>query len=385
MTEMAIVSYNPLKLAWHKNKGIKNAHHIESFLKNPSQLFGTTLIGVNFFLVISSESMRQLFTTLNINPNLAPLVQVPFIIIFGDLGPMFAARVYAENLSLKAAPIIYASSKILTPLLWIIDKIAAGLKALLHKEETAPYDLYVSREELLHFLEEEERRHPHESDIQQSFIQATFLMRERKAAECLVPLKKLFRAANHLTKSDAVHEWKNKPSQQWLPIFFDQPSNIIGYHTISSMTALDDDDPVEKNMLHPWYISANMTVKSLLKSFQEQDDSIAFVLNDKGLCTGIIPYEHLINFFLSSQHTNPEQPVFIDRQLNGQTTLKELEGKYQILLPGEPDLTISQLIQIKLGHLPDNNETIVLMPYEVTAIEVSLLDVKKVRIKTKRT
>lgn len=342
MTEMAFVSYNPLKLAWHQHQGLKKASLVQSFLQNPSKLFGTTLIGVNFFLVISSESMRQLFTSLDLNPDLAPLVQVPFIIIFGDLGPMFAARVYAENLSLKASPIIYASSKVLAPLLWIIDKIAAALKALFQREETAPEDLYVSREELLHFLEEEETRHPHESDIQQSFIQATFLMRERKASECIIPSRKLLRCASHINKKDAIEQWKAKPAQQWLPIYYDQPSNIIGYHTIESIRKLEESDAIETEMKSPWYISSNQTVKSLLQGFQDQDDNIAFVLNDKGKCTGIIPYDHLINFFLLAQRTtSTETPVFIDRQIDGEMSLKELKELYQIDLPGSPHLTLS--------------------------------------------
>ena len=79
MQEMACISFNRLRLEFSVRAGSRRATWIKSMLDNPTTLFGTTLIGVNVALVISSESARQLFCALGLNPSLSALVHAPYV------------------------------------------------------------------------------------------------------------------------------------------------------------------------------------------------------------------------------------------------------------------------------------------------------------------
>ena len=118
MLEMACVSFNKIRLQYYVSKGYKRAIWLNYLLQHPSRLFGTTLICVNVGLIVGSECSREFYSSIGLNPDWAPLTQVFFVVIFGELSPMFAARNYAENVAMLGVPLIYFSAKLMSPLLW---------------------------------------------------------------------------------------------------------------------------------------------------------------------------------------------------------------------------------------------------------------------------
>src|SRR3990167_4141710 len=97
MLEMASVSFNKMRLQYYVTKGNRCAQMLASLLQNPSRLFGTTLLIVNFAMQVGSECSRRYYGSMGINPNWAPLTQVFLVLVFAELSPLLAARNYAEN------------------------------------------------------------------------------------------------------------------------------------------------------------------------------------------------------------------------------------------------------------------------------------------------
>ncbi|MBM3196307.1 MAG: DUF21 domain-containing protein, partial [Chlamydiae bacterium] len=58
MMEMAIVSFNRVRLQYFLVRGSKKAKWISRMLLDPTRLFATTLVGVNTALQIGSECSR---------------------------------------------------------------------------------------------------------------------------------------------------------------------------------------------------------------------------------------------------------------------------------------------------------------------------------------
>ena len=90
--EMACVSFNKVRLQYYVSIRSRRAIWINYLLKRPSRLFGTTLIGITASLVVGSECSRRFYESIALDPDWAPLTQVPLVVIFGELAPMFAAR-----------------------------------------------------------------------------------------------------------------------------------------------------------------------------------------------------------------------------------------------------------------------------------------------------
>jgi putative hemolysin len=157
MQEMACISFNRLRLELSIRSGSKRALWIKNMLDNPVLLFGTTLIGVNVALVVSSESMRQFLTALHVNPNYAPCFHIPYVLIFGELVPMFAARRHPEHMAKLGIPLLWLVSKILSPVTLFIDFCCSLLRSLFVKKETQKGLPHLQRDELEELLEERKR------------------------------------------------------------------------------------------------------------------------------------------------------------------------------------------------------------------------------------
>src|SRR3989344_1318355 len=89
MMEMAIVSFNRVRLQYFVAKENRKAIWLSKLLQRPTYLFGTTLIGVNFFLQLGSESARLFYSSLGLNPDYALASQILIVVVFAELIPMF--------------------------------------------------------------------------------------------------------------------------------------------------------------------------------------------------------------------------------------------------------------------------------------------------------
>ncbi|MFU8844387.1 MAG: CNNM domain-containing protein, partial [Bacteroidales bacterium] len=58
--EIAFISSNKLKIELDKNKGLLSAKILAQFVKNPSRIIGTLLLGNNIALVIFGISMARI-------------------------------------------------------------------------------------------------------------------------------------------------------------------------------------------------------------------------------------------------------------------------------------------------------------------------------------
>ncbi|NRA89902.1 MAG: DUF21 domain-containing protein [Simkaniaceae bacterium] len=123
MLEMASVSFNHVRLQFYVSQGSRRAKWLSYLLKNPTRLFGTTLIGVNTAMQFGSECARRFYSSLELSPDWAPITQIFVVLIFAELSPMFAARRYAENVCMLGIPILYFTSFILRPIVFVLDLI----------------------------------------------------------------------------------------------------------------------------------------------------------------------------------------------------------------------------------------------------------------------
>ena len=133
MMEMACVSFNKMRLQYYVSKDNKRAIWLQELIQDPSRLFGTTLIGVNLAMVIGSECSREFYSAIGLNPILSALTQVMLVVILGELA-RFRARSHAENVGMMGAPYLWASAKLMTPLLWCVKGITKACQYLIRTE-----------------------------------------------------------------------------------------------------------------------------------------------------------------------------------------------------------------------------------------------------------
>lgn len=388
MMEMACVSFNKVRLQYYVSKGNQRAIWINYLLHNSSRLFGTTLIGVNLALVIGSECSRQFHEALGIDPAWAPFSQVILVVIFGELAPMFAARHYAENVAIRGAPLIYFSAKVLTPFIWIIEKITSALKYFT-KGSDANSELYLSREELLKILEEqdEERIHASENEEFNAITTNIFSLNSKIAKQIMQPLEQIPRIPTTGTIKEMRRLLRNT-TYDYLLVWHRSQDHIVGIAYARDMLKISNTRKVRDYIRPSWFVTQNTKAMDILKQFRSNKQNVAIILDQLGKAVGAINLNNLMEeiFGKPLKEENLKQATakfMIDKTFPGNMKIKEFNDKYNVsLAPESQELTFSELIKLELGHHPNVGETIFFGPFELTVEEVSFLEIKAVSITT---
>lgn len=389
MLEMACVSFNKVRLQYYVSKGSKRAIWINDLLQNPAKLFGTTLIGVNIALVVGSECSRQFYAALGLSPDLAPLTQVLLVVIFGELAPMFAARHYAEHVAMLGIPIIYASSKLMTPLLWGVSQVTTLCNKLLGIKESTG-NIYLTQEELQKVLEEHTEEESSEAEGEEfSAIAANiFSIRHKDIKKIMEPLTNLpmLPASANVKQMEILMSTINVDN---VPLYNKDPSNIIGVAYPRDLLRASEHHKLRNYSRPPWFVSETATLMQILTQFRTNNESAAIILNHAGRAIGRITLDDILEEIFGKvkypykKHGIEENLMLIEKKFPGETTVAEFYDQYTILLDKDPSLTLSDLITKRLGHHPEKGESIYIAPFELTVTETTLVDVKTISISTK--
>lgn len=390
MLEMACVSFNKMRLQYYVSKGYRQAIWLNYLLQNPSRLFGTTLIGVNIALVVGSECSREFHAALGLSPDIAPLTQVVLVVIFGELAPMFAARHYPENVAWLGIPLLYASAKLMSPFLYLIGGISklANLIAGGHKIEG---NIYLTEEELQKILEEQTDESPGGSESAEfSAITANiFSLRGKSVRQVMQPL-------NHLEALPANATVKQmevllpKMESDFIPLYHQEISNIVGIVSPRDVLRAPENKRIRDYAWSPWFVTEATTVMQILHQFKTNNEDVGFVLNHHGKTIGMITLNDVLaEIFGKSSYalTHETQKhlkklVLIDKTFPGEMSVGEFHKQYHILLDQDTSLTLSELIENKLGRHPEKNDVVYIAPLELKVKEMKLLDVKTITIST---
>jgi len=390
MTEMACVSFNKVRLHYYVSKGIKRAVWLNWLLQHPSRLFGTTLIGVNVAMVAGSECSREFHSAIGLNPDLAPLTQVIIVVILGELAPMFAARHYAEHVGMLGAPLLYASAKLMTPLIWAVSWLSKMVHRLTGGAELQP-DLFLSQEELQKILEEQEEEPPPPSEEELNVIAANiFRLRSKDITRTMTHVRHIPMVPSHATIGQVKQLLKKVPVN-YIPVFDKHTTNIIGIAFPRDLVRIPDHHLVRDHARPPWFVTQKAKITQILKQFRHNNQSVAVILNRQGIAVGMVNLEDVLEEVFGKGRPPPDTPqtiktedfIIIDRSFPGDMPVSDFNDQFGVVLHEEEGLTLSQLMAKLLDHHPSEGESIYLKPFELTVKEASLLEAKTVGIKTR--
>lgn len=389
MQEMACVSLNRIRLHYYVSKGMKRAIWLNWLLHNPSRLFGTTLIAVNCAMITGSEFSRELYVSLGLNPDLAPLTQVILVVVFAELAPMFAARRYAEQVALMGAPILYVSAKIITPLLWALGVISKLCNFLLGGKEE-PTEAILNQSALQQILDDQdEDRGISEGDGEYfNAISANiFTLRTKEAQQVMLPIQAITCLPSN-TPVSQIPKFFRKPDINYILLFHRDIHHIIGIVTARNLTRAPDARRVGDFAQAPWFITKTTRAMQILKEFRSNNQNVAIVLDEQGYAVGIITLKDLVQeIFGKEQEEKKSQltkkPVIIERSFPADFKVGEFNSQFDVILDEELDITLAQLMEKVLGHRPELDEKAYIPPFELKVSEMSLLEIKGISVTTR--
>ncbi|PIS03025.1 MAG: HlyC/CorC family transporter [Chlamydiae bacterium CG10_big_fil_rev_8_21_14_0_10_42_34] len=374
--EMACVSFNRVRLQYYVSIGTKRAIWLNYLLMRPSRLFGTTLVGITTSLMFGSECSRHFYESMNLDPDWAPLTQVPLVVIFGELAPMFAARRHPEQSAMVCVPLMIFIAKILTPITWTFDAMSHFVHRLMGKKKEVP--LFLSREEVKMAFEEQDEG----KDEFNAAVGQIFQLKNLTAGQLMIPLAKVQMVPSHSTLSEVRHLLSVHYSPM-IPIYHRFPHNIVAIAQLRELLPVEETKRVIDSARSPWFVTRDTSVLQLLQQFRRNNQSVAVILDPSGQAAGVLTLDQILSgIFGEKIYESDTTPMsnYIDRTLSGDMSVSEFNKQFDRKLPeGEGD-TLSDLIMKEFGYLPVRGESIHIDDLEFTADDLTLLGIKTLSV-----
>jgi CBS domain containing-hemolysin-like protein len=386
MMEMALVSFNRVRLQYYIAQGKRGAVWISNLLSHPTILFGTTLIGINGSLQMGSECARRCYTELGIPAEFAPVTQIILVILFGELIPMFAARSHAEHAAMLGIRFLYICSWIFSPIIWCLQLLT---KIVHYMFRSAPsFASYLTREELQRAIEA--RTEKVDSQFNQELTTISnniFALKGKTPIDLMIPLSELPKFQENISV-EQLKDHLNRDFSPYIALYHEKPDNIFGIVFSRDLLRVSEHTTVKDLARSTWFVTEKNSIHQILRQFRSTSQQLAVVLDENGKARGVITLDTIINeiFYgsksgpLKSENKSKGQHIFIDRSFPAHTEIKDINEKFHLSLP-EEDGTLEGLVARLLGHIPKKGEEVQYGDFFLLVEDTPLMVEKSVRIK----
>lgn len=366
-SETALTTVNQIRMRTLADNGDKRAARVLHVTGNPGKMLSTILIGNNIVNLSASSISTSLAIHLfgNTGAGIATGILTFLILIFGEVTPKTMATIKADSMSLTAAAPIGFLMKILTPVIFIINKLSLGLMFLLHvnikdaqkkmTEEELRTIVDVSQENGV--IEHEER----------DMIHNLFDFGDAEAKEIMVPRIDMTFVQADATYQEVLDIFRQDMFTR-LPVYEDSTDNVIGIINMKDFL-LQNDTPefsVRNLLREPYFTYEHKNTADLFLEMRKSSISLAIVLDEYGVTAGLITLEDLLEEIVGEirdeYDADEEDDItrISDREFYvlGSANLNDVSEALSLHFTSDDYDTIGGYCLGLLDHLPEKNEII---------------------------
>ncbi len=296
--ETALTTVNKFTLRSMADNGNKRASNVLKLIANSDKLISTILIGNNI-VNLSASALTTTFTT-----NLFGSKAVGFatglltllILLFGEITPKTLAQYNNVKISLLYVDVVRFLVFILTPLVFIINKISHAIFWIL-RMDTSSSGKAITEDELITMVNVSEEEGVIE-DKEKEMITNVVDFGDSRVRDIMIPRADVTMASVTASYDELLKLYMEIPYTR-IPIYKDSRDNIIGILHVKDLffyKATHDINNFDvKNIIrNPLYVYEYQKTNDLLNHMKSTSDSIAIVLDEYGVSVGLITLEDLI-------------------------------------------------------------------------------------------
>ena len=366
-SETALTTVNQIRMRTLADNGDKRAARVLHVTGNPGKMLSAILIGNNIVNLSASSISTSLAIHLfgNTGAGIATGILTFLILIFGEVTPKTMATIKADSMSLTVAAPIGLLMKILTPVIFIINKLSLGLMFLLHvnikdaqkkmTEEELRTIVDVSQENGV--IEHEER----------DMIHNLFDFGDAEAKEIMVPRIDMTFVQADATYQEVLDIFRQDMFTR-LPVYEDSTDNVIGIINMKDFL-LQNDTPefsVRNLLRDPYFTYEHKNTADLFLEMRKSSISLAIVLDEYGVTAGLITLEDLLEEIVGEirdeYDADEEDDItrISDREFYvlGSANLNDVSEALSLHFTSDDYDTIGGYCLGLLDHLPEKNEII---------------------------
>lgn len=366
--ETSLTTVNKLRIRTLVEDGVKGAKTISSLIEDPSKMLSAILIGNN----IVNISASSLATTLAIDllgsygAGIATGILTLLILIFGEITPKSLATMYAEKLAFVYAPVIHLLTKLLTPVIFLINKFSSGLLLLFHIDPNA-HAKAMTENELRTIVDVSHEEGVIESE-ERLMITNVVDFGDSLAKDVMVPRIDMAFADVDLSYDELVAAFE-KDMYTRLPVYSGTRDNVVGIVSLKDVffyRGAKEDFHIKDFLRAPYFTYEYKKTSELLRDLKKATNSIAIVLDEYGATAGLITLEDLVEEIVGEirdeYDTDEEDPIQKVSEnvykISGVTKLDEINEILDLDLESDDYDSIAGHVIHLLDHLPSEGETV---------------------------
>jgi CBS domain containing-hemolysin-like protein len=393
-SETALTTVNKLRMRTLADDDVRGAKTVLKLIEEPGKMLSAILIGNN----VVNLSASAIATTMAISFWSSEWIGVVtgiltlLILIFGEITPKSISTIYAERISLIVAGPVYTFTRLLTPIIFVVNKLCIGLMLLFRVDPKAKTTAITENElrTILDFsheegvIESEERR----------MITNVVDFGDSLAKDVMVPRIDMAFASVDLTYEELVQAFAEDKYTR-MPVYSETRDNVIGIVNLKDVFFYNGDKE-NFNILDiirdPYFTYEFKKTSELLIEMRRNSISLAIVLDEYGATAGLITIEDLLEEIVGEirdEYDYDEEDsiqAVSDNEfiVDGNTKLDDINEALDLDLESDDYDSIAGHIIYLLDHLPDEGETVTdhNVVFTVAAVDKNRID--KVHILLKK-
>jgi len=347
------------------DEGNKRAQTALNVLEKYGKMLSAILIGNNIVNLYASSLATTLALSINLAVGIATGILTVVILLFGEIIPKNMAMVYSEKLALSYAAVIAGLMKLMTPVIFLVDKLAGGLMKLLHIDTSKRTAM--TETELRTYVEVSHEDGVIESE-EREMIYNVFDFSDAVAKDIMIPRIDMAMVSEDANYDEVLALFKECMYTR-IPVYQGEKENIIGLINIKDFILVDQKErfKISDIMRQAYYTYEFKKTADLLIEMREKRVNVSFVLNEYGAAVGMITLEDLLEEIVGEirdEYDEDEEELIQKLEertylVEGGMKLGDINDELGTMLSSEDYDSIGGLIIEHLDRLPEDGETIV--------------------------
>lgn len=367
--ETALTTVNRVRLRELAEDDNKKAINTLKLLESPGKMLSTILICNNVVNLSASALTTTLVARLwgNKYVALATGILTLLLLCFGEITPKTIATLKNEKVALRDGSIIYFLCKLLTPVIFVIDKISGVILRLI-KIDPESARVAITEFEFRTLVEESVKDGVLETE-EKEMINNVVDFGDSTAKDVMIP-KTEMTCVNVESTFDELKEVFLQEKFTRLPVYEEDTDNIVGIINMKDLLFYENWDgfSLRDIMREPAFTFEYKKTSDLLAEMREKSIPMIMVLDEYGATVGLITLEDLLEEIvgdIKDEYDDYENDLIIETEPNryiieGSMKLDDVNDQLGTKLDSEDFDSIGGLIIEKLDDLPEEGQSVTL-------------------------
>ena len=366
--ETALTTVNRIHMRTLADADNKKAKMVLKITKDSAKMLSAILIGNNIVNLSASSIATTLAISMfgNYGAGIATGIITFLILIFGEVSPKTLSTIKADSISMKIAGIINVLMIVLTPVIFLINKLSLGV-LLLFGVKASDGNRVMTEEELRTIVDVGQETGVIE-DEERAMIHNVFDFGDAEAKDVMIPRIDMTFVHIDADYNEVLKIYKQDMFTR-LPVYEESTDNVVGIINMKDLLLIENTDnfSIRDIMREPYFTYEHKNTSDLFLEMKKSSISLAIVLDEYGVTAGLITLEDLIEEIVGEIRDEYDTDEIdditrlSDREylVLGSANLEDVSDELNLHLESDDYDTIGGYCLEKLDHLPERNEIII--------------------------